>query len=63
VEEKVLIELKAVGEVESGCYNQIINYLNVFQFEVGFLLNFGRESLEFKRFANSNNQRNQFNNP
>ena len=61
VEEKVLVELKAVGEVESRCYNQIINYLNVFQFEVGLLLNFGRESLEFKRFANSKkNQRNSF---
>jgi GxxExxY protein len=64
VEDKVLVELKAIGEIEPRCHNQIINYLNVFHFEVGLLLNFGKESLEFKRFANSKrNQRNQFNNP
>ena len=63
VENKVLVELKALSEVDSRCHTQIINYLNIFRFEVGLLLNFGRESLEFKRFAYSKNQRNQFNNP
>lgn len=32
VEEKVLVELKAIGEIEPHCHNQIINYLNVFHF-------------------------------
>ena len=63
VEDKVLVELKALSEVDKPCHSQIINYLNIFSFEVGLLLNFGKESLEFKRFANSKNQRNQFNNP
>ena len=53
VEDKVLVELKAISEIDSGCFNQIINYLKVFQLEVGLLLNFGKPSLEFKRFVNS----------
>jgi len=53
VENKVLIELKAISQIENSCYNQIINYLKVFQFEVGLILNFGTDSLQFKRFANS----------
>ena len=61
IEDKVLVELKALPEADKRCHNQIINYLNVFSFEVGLLLNFGKESLEFKRFANSKNQRNRFN--
>ena len=63
VEDKVLIELKAISEIDKNCHNQIINYLNVFDFEVGLLLNFGAESLHFKRFVYSkNNQRNHQNN-
>jgi GxxExxY protein len=34
-------------------YAQIINYLRVFNIEVGLLLNFGSESLQFKRFVNT----------
>jgi GxxExxY protein len=53
VEDKILVELKAISELEKNCYNQIINYLNIFEFEVGLLMNFGTESLQFKRFVNS----------
>jgi GxxExxY protein len=54
IENKILIELKAVSQFESYHYNQLINYLNVFKLEVGLLLNFGAKSLEFKRFVNKN---------
>ena len=50
VEDKVLIELKAIKEVDKSCYNQIINYLKIFGIEIGLLLNFGADSLQFKRF-------------
>lgn len=53
VENIVLLELKALKEVDNGDYNQIINYLRVFGMEVGLLLNFGLPSLQFKRFINS----------
>jgi len=53
VENIVLLELKALKEVDNGDFNQIINYLRVFGMEVGLLLNFGLLSLQFKRFINS----------
>jgi GxxExxY protein len=57
VDNIILLELKAQKTVDNGDYNQIINYLRVFQLEVGLLLNFGAPSLQFKRFVNTiNNQ-------
>ncbi len=53
VNSKVIVELKAVTEVEPLFYNQIINYLKIFNLEVGLLINFGNTSLQYKRFANS----------
>jgi GxxExxY protein len=53
VENKVLIELKAVALMDNECYNQVLNCLQVFRYEVGLLINFGKKSLEYKRFARS----------
>jgi len=53
VEGKILLELKAIRETDNYEVNQIINYLKVFKLEVGLLLNFGKASLEIKRFVNS----------
>ena len=53
VDNKVIIELKAVTEVEPLFYNQIINYLKIFKIEIGLLINFGNISLQYRRFANS----------
>jgi GxxExxY protein len=53
VENKVLVELKAVTEVEPLYFVQVVNYLRVFELEVGLLLNFGKPSLEFRRLVNS----------
>lgn len=52
VENLVLVELKATAEIKSGDHTQIINLLKIFEIEVGLLINFGKPSLEFKRFAN-----------
>lgn len=52
VEENILIELKAMEELDNGCRNKIISYLKVFEIEVGLLLNFGTLCLQFKRFMN-----------
>jgi GxxExxY protein len=49
VEDVILVELKAIKEVDDGNYNQILNYLRVFKLEVGLLINFGGASLQFKR--------------
>lgn len=52
VEDKIIVELKAVTVVEPLYYVQIINYLKLFRMDVGLLLNFGTTSLEFRRIAN-----------
>ncbi len=56
VEKKVLVELKAVGELNEQHYAQILNYLKAFRLEIGLLINFGAKSLQFKRFIYSNNE-------
>ena len=53
VEEKVLVELKAVSEINETHFNQILNYLKAYNLEIGLLINFGENSLKFKRFINS----------
>ena len=50
---KVIVETKAIRKLENDDWAQAINYLEVFKYEVGLLINFGSKSLEFKRFINS----------
>lgn len=54
VEKKVLVEIKAFGDLEQRHINQILNYLNAFNIEIGLLLNFGNEKLQFHRYFNKN---------
>jgi GxxExxY protein len=51
VEGKVLVELKAVIELEDVHLAQILNYLKAYKLEVGLLINFGSRSLTFKRLV------------
>jgi len=53
VEDKILVELKAVIKLEDVHLAQGLNYLEAFNFEVGLLLNFGSKSLEVKRLQNN----------
>ena len=53
VENKVLVELKAVKQLEDVHLAQAINYLEAFKMEVGLLINFGSKSLQFKRVHNT----------
>lgn len=57
VEGKVLIELKAVGNLANEHYAQILNYLKATNSEVGLLINFGSPKLEYRRFDNRNTQK------
>ena len=51
VEGKVLVELKAVIELEDVHLAQVLNYLKAYRLEVGLLINFGSKSLTFKRLV------------
>lgn len=55
VENKVLIELKAVTRILSEHKAQVINYLNATDIEVGLLINFGIPKIEYYRLHPSNN--------
>lgn len=50
--DKIIIELKAVSAILPEHEAQIINYLKATGTKLGILLNFGEESLCFKRFPN-----------
>jgi GxxExxY protein len=49
VENKVLVELKAIIQLEDVHLAQALNYLKAYKLEVGLLINFGSKSLTFKR--------------
>ena len=49
VEDKVLVEIKAVIQLEDVHLAQAINYLEAYKLEVGLLINFGSKSMQFKR--------------
>ena len=46
---KVLVELKAITELEDVHEAQLLNYLKAYRLEVGLLINFGEKSLKCKR--------------
>lgn len=49
VEGKVLIETKAVMQLEDAHIAQVLNYLKAYKLHVGLLINFGSKSMTFKR--------------
>ncbi|HKM95068.1 MAG TPA: GxxExxY protein [Prolixibacteraceae bacterium] len=62
VEAYISVELKAIIELEDVHLAQAINYLEAYDLEVGLLINFGANSLVFKRLNNKNyKQKNQGN--
>ena len=52
VENRVMVEIKAVVEALPAHTAQGINYLEIYGIATGLLLNFGGRSLEFKRLYN-----------
>ena len=53
VESKIVVELKALIQLEDVHLAQAKNYLEAFNLETGLLINFGSRSLEFKRLINN----------
>ena len=50
--EKIILELKAVRDIEDMHRAQVMNYAKVGGFKVALLLNFGDVLLQHERFAN-----------
>jgi GxxExxY protein len=49
VEGKIMVELKAVIQLEDVHLAQAINYLEAYKMKIGLLINFGSRSLQVKR--------------
>ena len=60
VENKIMVELKAVIQLENVHLAQAKNYLEAYNMQVGLLINFGSPSLQFKRLENIKYQENKF---
>ena len=58
VEEKVMVEIKAVNELNNIHLAQAINYLEAYKMQVGLLINFGQNSLKFRRINDPNKRNN-----
>ena len=52
VDNKIMVELKALSKLEDVHLAQALNYLEAYKLETGLLINFGARSLEFKRVTN-----------
>ncbi len=53
VEDKIMLELKAVIQLEDVHLAQAMNYLEAYGMEIGLLINFGARSLQYKRVHNN----------
>jgi len=54
IENKIIVELKAVIDLEDAHLAQTKNYLTAYNFDIGLLINFGATSLQYKRVFRSN---------
>ena len=52
VEDRIILELKAVEKIVNAHISQTLNYLKATGLELAILLNFGKERLEYERLAN-----------
>jgi GxxExxY protein len=59
---KILLEIKAVRELEKAHIAQAINYLEAYKLPKGLLINFGHTSLQYRRLIKEREFGNQVNN-
>ncbi|MBN1465238.1 GxxExxY protein [candidate division KSB1 bacterium] len=63
IENQVMVEIKALTQLEDVHLVQGLNYLTAYNLETGLLINFGGNSLEFKRLFKKNNPYRNLENP
>lgn len=52
-ENKIMVEIKAIINLEDVHLAQAMNYIEAYNLEIGLLINFGSKSLQFKRIHNN----------
>ena len=58
VEDIIMLELKALTQLEDVHLAQAMNYCQVYNLPIGLLINFGAKSLQYKRVYNVNHPEN-----
>lgn len=53
VENKIMVEIKAIINLEDVHLAQAMNYVEAYDLEIGLLINFGAKSLQHKRVDNN----------
>jgi GxxExxY protein len=56
VEGDVMVEIKAITQLDDVHLAQALNYLKAYKLEIGLLINFGAKSMKFKRLIMSDQQ-------
>lgn len=51
IDDKIVLELKAINCLTSAHVKQTLNYLAVSKLKLGLLINFGEDSLKYKRIV------------
>ena len=59
VEDNIMVELKAVSQLNDAHLAQAMNYCQAYKLPIGLLINFGAKSLQFKRVYNINHPENE----
>ena len=54
VEDRIMLELKAVIQLDEAHLAQAMNYCQAYNLPIGLLINFGAKSLDYKRVYNVN---------
>ncbi len=58
VEQTIMVELKAVSQLNDLHLAQAMNYCQAYGLPIGLLINFGNKSLQYKRVYNINHPEN-----
>jgi len=53
VEDKIMVEIKAIINLDDVHLAQAMNYVEAYNLEIGLLINFGSKSLQHKRVHNN----------
>jgi GxxExxY protein len=57
IENKIIVEIKATPQSTKRFEAQLLEYLNTTSYEVGYLLNFGKTELYYKRYIYTNDRK------
>jgi len=57
IDDKIIVEIKAVGYIPKNIENQLLDYLKNGKYELGYIINFSGRSLYRRRFICTNDRK------